>query len=62
MKPNQWMTIDQLCEELAICRSTFEDWRRKGQAPPMIQLPNRKYRISRTEFNYWVATLEVMVG
>ena len=62
MNPNTWMTIEQLCEELDISRSTFDDWRRKGNAPRMIQLPSRKYRISRTEFNAWVDTLAVMVG
>jgi hypothetical protein len=48
MNPNTWMTIEQLCEELDISRSTFDDWRRKGNAPRMIQLPSRKYRISTT--------------
>lgn len=62
MNPNTWMTIEQLCEELDISRSTFDDWRRKGNTPRMIQLPSRKYRISRAEFNAWVDTLVVMAG
>jgi excisionase family DNA binding protein len=53
------MTIDQLCEELAIRRSTFEDWRRKGRAPQMHQLPNRQYRIRRSDFISWLDSMVV---
>ena len=42
-----WLTVDQLCAELHVSRSTFYDWRAKGRAPKCHKLPNGDIRIRR---------------
>ena len=38
-RPQDRLTIAQLCKELGISRSTFYEWRAKGRAPRCIKLP-----------------------
>ncbi|QGK72321.1 helix-turn-helix domain-containing protein [Allosaccharopolyspora coralli] len=52
------MTVPEFCEEMAISRSTFDDWRAKQRAPKAIRLPNGALRIRRTDFENWLDTLE----
>ena len=52
------LTIEQLCMELGISRSTFYEWRAKGRAPRCIKLPNGQIRIRRAEFERWLDSLE----
>ncbi|GAB3479645.1 helix-turn-helix transcriptional regulator [Amycolatopsis cihanbeyliensis] len=52
------LTIAQLCEELAIARSTFYEWRAKGRAPRCIKLPNGQIRILRIDLESWLNTWE----
>jgi excisionase family DNA binding protein len=54
----QHLTIAALCEELAISRSTFYDWRAKGRAPRCIKLPNGEIRIRRTDLEAWLNMCE----
>jgi predicted DNA-binding transcriptional regulator AlpA len=54
---NSWLTVDQLCAELHIARSTFYDWRAKGRAPKCHKLPNGDIRIRRTDYERWLADL-----
>jgi predicted site-specific integrase-resolvase len=42
----QKMTVDEVCAELQIARSTFYDWRQKGRGPLCIRLPNGSLRIT----------------
>jgi excisionase family DNA binding protein len=49
------LTIDEVCAELRIPRSTFYDWRAKGLAPKCITLPSRKVRVERSELEAWKA-------
>jgi hypothetical protein len=51
-------TIADVCDELAISRSTFHDWRTKGKAPLCINLPNGEIRVRRTELDRWLLALE----
>jgi excisionase family DNA binding protein len=51
------MTIADLCEELAIARSTFYEWRAKKTAPRCIKLPNGEIRIRRADFEAWLEAL-----
>lgn len=53
------MTIEELCEDLGISRSTFYDWRAKRKAPSCIKLPNGELRIHRVEYNTWLENLAV---
>ena len=57
-RPQDRLTIAQLCTELGISRSTFYEWRAKGRAPRCIKLPNGEIRIRRTEFERWLDSLE----
>lgn len=52
------LTIATLCEELAVSRSTFYEWRAKGRAPRCIKLPNGEIRIRRTDLDHWLDTCE----
>jgi excisionase family DNA binding protein len=57
-RPQDRLTIAQLCMELGISRSTFYEWRAKGRAPRCIKLPNGQIRIRRAEFERWLDSLE----
>jgi excisionase family DNA binding protein len=57
-RPQDRLTIAQLCKELGISRSTFYEWRAKGRAPRCIKLPNGQIRIRRAEFERWLDSLE----
>lgn len=48
------LTVDQLCAELHISRSTFYDWRAKGKAPECIVLPNGSLRVQREDLIEWL--------
>jgi excisionase family DNA binding protein len=48
------LTVDQLCVELHISRSTFYDWRAKGKAPECIVLPNGSLRVQRDDLTEWL--------
>ncbi len=50
------LTVDQLCAELHISRSTFYDWRAKGKAPECIVLPNGSLRIQREDLARWLSS------
>ena len=52
------LTIAEVCEELAISRSTFYDWRAKHRAPRCLKLPNGDLRIRRDDFDAWLASME----
>ncbi len=52
------LTLAQLCAELQIARSTFYDWRAKGNAPRCIRLPNGDLRVRRQELERWLERLE----
>lgn len=52
------LSIAQICEELAVSRSTFYDWRAKGKAPRCIKLPNGEIRVRREELDRWLAACE----
>ncbi|MFJ7073379.1 helix-turn-helix transcriptional regulator [Streptomyces sp. NPDC098781] len=48
------LTLAEVCEELAVSRSTFYDWRAKRRAPRCIKLPNGDLRIRRTDLDHWL--------
>ena len=53
-----YLTIAELCAELAIARSTFYDWRAKGAAPRCLKLPNGELRIRRHDLAAWLDHLQ----
>jgi predicted DNA-binding transcriptional regulator AlpA len=52
------LTVEQVCEDLEIARSTFYDWRAKRKAPPCVKLPNGELRIRRVDYERWLETLD----
>jgi len=58
MGTSRHLTVDDVCAELDIARSTFDDWRAKGRAPRCIKLPNGKLRIRRSDFELWLTSCE----
>ena len=48
------MTVDDVCAELGIARSTLYDWLAKGRAPRSIKLPNNQRRFRRVDFEAWL--------
>jgi excisionase family DNA binding protein len=49
------LTIDEVCLELKVSRSTFYEWRQKRRGPRCIRLPNGALRIRRRDFDDWLA-------
>jgi excisionase family DNA binding protein len=56
--PHTRLTIAEVCTDLGVSRSTFYEWRAKGRAPRCLKLPNGDIRISRTDYERWLTTLE----
>jgi predicted DNA-binding transcriptional regulator AlpA len=54
MALRNFLTVADLCAELGIARSTFNDWRAKGTGPRCIKIPNGELRIRRTELDRWL--------
>ncbi|MEW2509046.1 helix-turn-helix domain-containing protein [Streptomyces sp. NPDC046870] len=52
------LTLAEVCEELAISRSTFYDWRATRRAPRCIKLPNGDLRIRRSDLDHWLDDCE----
>ena len=52
------LTVQQVCRELGISRSTFYFWRQHGKAPHCVKLPNGQVRIRRTDLEAWFAGFE----
>ncbi|MEV0057244.1 helix-turn-helix domain-containing protein [Saccharopolyspora shandongensis] len=57
-RSGNFLTIPEVCEELGVARSTFYDWRAKGQSPRCVRLPNGSLRIRRADFENWLNDLE----
>ncbi|WP_420712097.1 helix-turn-helix transcriptional regulator [Streptomyces sp. NRRL F-5650] len=57
-RPGAKLTVDDVCDELGISRSTFYDWRQKGRGPRCIRLPNGSLRIRRSDFENWLSDCE----
>jgi predicted DNA-binding transcriptional regulator AlpA len=49
----EMLTLDEVCAELRIERSTFYEWRKRGEAPECSKLPNGKLRILRGDLDEW---------
>ncbi|WP_028648102.1 AlpA family transcriptional regulator [Nocardiopsis sp. CNT312] len=53
-----WLTVDDICADLGVARSTFHDWRAKRRAPKCTKLPNGSLRIRRSDYDHWLKELE----
>lgn len=52
--PDEQLTIEQVCTELKVARSTLNEWRIKGRAPKIRRLPNGELRIKRRDLDEWL--------
>jgi predicted DNA-binding transcriptional regulator AlpA len=52
------LTLAEVCDELGVARSTFNDWRAKGRAPKCVKLPNGSLRTRRAELDRWLTSHE----
>ncbi|MDD7931382.1 helix-turn-helix transcriptional regulator [Actinomycetospora straminea] len=53
------LTVEQVCDELQVARSTFYQWRQLGKAPKCIRLPNGAIRVRRADLDAWLDGCEV---
>ncbi|MQA87266.1 MAG: helix-turn-helix domain-containing protein [Streptosporangiales bacterium] len=52
------LTIEDICDDLRISRSTFYDWRQKGRAPKCHRLPNGGLRVDPDDYDAWLRSCE----
>ncbi|ROO90598.1 AlpA family transcriptional regulator [Actinocorallia herbida] len=52
------LSVPIVCAELGITRSTFYDWRAKGNAPRCVKLPNGCIRVRRADLDLWLTERE----
>jgi predicted site-specific integrase-resolvase len=56
----QWLTVQEILDDLGIPRRTWQRWRKLGRTPKrMTRLPNGELRVRRTDYDAWLAELEV---
>lgn len=53
----EWLTPKDICRELQIPEQTFYQWRVKHLGPKAHRI-GRHLRISRSDFNEWIASTE----
>jgi predicted DNA-binding transcriptional regulator AlpA len=53
----RFVTIDQICDDLEISRSTYYTWRGSGKAPVGKKLPNGSVRIPVDVYEAWLDSL-----
>jgi predicted DNA-binding transcriptional regulator AlpA len=51
------LTVEQVCEDLGVARSTFYDWRAKRKGPPCLKLPNGALRVRHSDYERWLESL-----
>lgn len=52
------LTVNEVCDELQISRSTLYDWRMKNRAPRCLKLPNGELRVRRADLDAWLEQCE----
>lgn len=57
-QPRAMLSVDDICDDLQISRSTFYDWRQKGRAPKCVRLPNGALRVRRADLDAWLSSHE----
>ena len=53
----KWLTVKEVCEILAISKSTFYKWRQVDRAPQTRRLPNGDLRIREDWLSVFLADL-----
>lgn len=56
-RTKKWLTVQEILDELQIAPRTWQRWRDTGRAPKCTRLPNGSLRISRDDYEHWLASL-----
>lgn len=57
--PDEMLTVEQVCTELKVARSTLYEWFEKDRGPERSRLPNGKLRIVRRDLDAWLDSCRV---
>ncbi|MCO6010570.1 helix-turn-helix domain-containing protein [Actinoallomurus purpureus] len=57
-RSQQWLTVQDILDDLEIPRRTWQRWRELGRTPRCKRLPNGELRISRANYDRWLDSLE----
>ncbi len=49
-----WLNLNEVLELLGVAKSTFMEWRARGEAPPAKKLPNGRLRFRRDDVEAWL--------
>ncbi len=60
-RSEQWLTVQEILDDLGIPRRTWQRWRELGRIPKYTKLPNGELRIKRVDYDAWLASMEVAV-
>jgi predicted DNA-binding transcriptional regulator AlpA len=55
---DEFLTIQDILEELRVSRSTWDQWLALDRTPTIIELPNRSLRVRRADYEQWLKALE----
>jgi predicted DNA-binding transcriptional regulator AlpA len=53
------LTLTEVLDLLGISRSSLEKWRRRGEGPVTIRLPNGQLRFRQSDLDEWIESLSV---
>jgi predicted DNA-binding transcriptional regulator AlpA len=51
-----WLTVTECLKRISVARSTWDKWRRRGDAPRATRLPNGQLRINEADLQAWLDT------
>lgn len=55
---SNWLTVQDILDDLGIPRRTWQRWRALGRAPRCKRLPNGELRIRRDHYEIWLDSLD----
>ncbi|ADD40685.1 hypothetical protein Snas_0975 [Stackebrandtia nassauensis DSM 44728] len=58
MSRTRWFTVAEILADLKVPRRTWQQWRESGKTPTCKRLPNGQLRVSETNYNKWLESLE----
>jgi hypothetical protein len=57
-KSREWLSVQDILDDLGIPRRTWQRWRELGRAPKCKRLPSGELRIRRDVYDTWLDSLE----
>ncbi|MGB8197953.1 MAG: helix-turn-helix domain-containing protein [Acidimicrobiales bacterium] len=59
MEKREWLTMDQLANELGETRSTLNKWKARGKFPHFVKKPNGRLYFNIEDVYEWLDSLTV---